>query len=142
MADLEQVLAPADLIPAGPLVPARQLISAMGLVMANPPLPACRLVPARLAFALIWTPLVRRCAAIILVAMFTSAALQFGKLDVIGHTLIVVVLLAIVGDNVGQGHATRLRHYLLVPVTYGLASTFFLGIYYGAHAALFGTTIF
>jgi hypothetical protein len=36
-----------DLIPAGPLVPARRLISAMDLVPANPPLPACRLVPAR-----------------------------------------------------------------------------------------------
>ena len=45
-------------------------------------------------------------------------------------------------DDVGQGHATKLQHYLLVPVTYGLALTFFLGTYYGAHAALFGTTIF
>jgi hypothetical protein len=103
---------------------------------------AAGVVEFTLAFALIWTPLVRRCAAIILVAMFTSAALQFGKLDVIGHSLIVVVLLAIVGDDVGQGHATKLQHYLLVPVTYGLALTFFLGTYYGAHAALFGTTIF
>ena len=31
--------------------------------------------------------------------MFTSAALQFGKLDVIGHALIVVVLLDIAGDD-------------------------------------------
>jgi hypothetical protein len=44
-ADLEPLLAPADLIPAGPLVPARRLISAMDLVPANPPLPACRLIP-------------------------------------------------------------------------------------------------
>lgn len=47
VADLEQLLAPADLIPARPLVPARRLISAIDLVPANPPLPACRLVPAR-----------------------------------------------------------------------------------------------
>jgi hypothetical protein len=46
-ADLEQLLAPGDLIPAGALVPARRPISAMGLVPANPPLPACRLVPTR-----------------------------------------------------------------------------------------------
>jgi hypothetical protein len=39
-ADLEQLLAPGDLIPAGVLVPARRLISAMDLVPANPPLPA------------------------------------------------------------------------------------------------------
>jgi hypothetical protein len=44
-ADLEQLLAPADLIPAGPLVPARRLISAMQLVPADPPLRACRLIP-------------------------------------------------------------------------------------------------
>jgi hypothetical protein len=45
IADLKQFLAPADLIPAGPLVPARRLISAIKLVPANPPLPACRLIP-------------------------------------------------------------------------------------------------
>jgi ATP-dependent DNA ligase len=39
-ADLEQLLAPADLIPAGPLVPARRLISAMDLR----PIRHCRLV--------------------------------------------------------------------------------------------------
>lgn len=103
---------------------------------------AAGVVEFTLAFALIWTPLVRRCAAIMLIAMFTSAALEFGKLDVIGHSLIVVVLLAIVGDDVGQVQATKLRYYLLVPITYSAALTVFLGIYYGAHAALFGTAIF
>jgi hypothetical protein len=44
-ADLEQLPSPGDLIPAGPLVLTRRLISAMGLVPANRPLPACRLVP-------------------------------------------------------------------------------------------------
>jgi hypothetical protein len=94
-----------------------------------------------LAFALTWTPLVRRCAAIMLIAMFASAAIQFGKLDVIGHALIVVVLLGIVGDDAKQEHATKLRDYLLVPVTYGTALALFLAVYYGAHAALFGTRI-
>jgi hypothetical protein len=102
---------------------------------------AAGVVEFTLALALTWTPLVRRCAAIILIAMFTSAALQFGKLDVIGHALIVVVLLGIAGDDAKQAHATKLRHYLLVPVTYGAALMLFLGIYYGAHAALFGTRI-
>jgi hypothetical protein len=52
---------------------------------------AAGVVEFTLALALTWTPLVRRCAAIVLIAMFTSAAVQFGKLDVIGHALIVVV---------------------------------------------------
>ena len=37
----EQLLAPADPIPARPLVPALRLVSAMHPVPANPPLPAC-----------------------------------------------------------------------------------------------------
>ncbi len=53
-----------------------------------------------LAFALIWTPLVRRIAAIMLAAAFIGAIAQFGKIDAIGHALIIVVLLAIAADNV------------------------------------------
>ncbi len=53
-----------------------------------------------LAFALIWTPLVRRVAAIMLAAAFIAAIAQFGKIDAIGHALIIVVLLAIAADNV------------------------------------------
>ena len=49
-----------------------------------------------LAFALMWTPLVRRVAAVMLAAMFVSAVFEFGKIDLIGHTLIVVALL---GDH-------------------------------------------
>ena len=79
---------------------------------------AAGVVEFTLALALTWTPLVRRCAAIVLIAMFTSAAVQFGKLDVIGHALIVVVLLGIVGDDAERAHATKLQHYLLVPISY------------------------
>ena len=53
-----------------------------------------------LAFALIWTPLVRRVSAIMLAAAFIAAIAQFGKIDAIGHALIIVVLLAISADNV------------------------------------------
>jgi hypothetical protein len=44
--DLKQLLAPANLISALPLVPALQPLSAMQLVPANPPLAARRLIPA------------------------------------------------------------------------------------------------
>ena len=61
-----------------------------------------------LAFALMWTPLVRRVAAIMLAAMFISAVFEFGKIDLIGHTLIVVVLLGIIADDGGkQAQAAR-----------------------------------
>jgi hypothetical protein len=42
--DLERLLAPADLIPARPLVRADRLVPASPLVAADPPLPAFRLV--------------------------------------------------------------------------------------------------
>ena len=92
-----------------------------------------------LAFALLWTPLVRRFAAVILAAMFISAIFEFGKMDMIGHTLIVVALLAIIADTGGK--TALVRYPWLVPVGYASALGGFLAIYYGAHALLFGTSI-
>jgi hypothetical protein len=92
-----------------------------------------------LAFALVWTPLVRRVGAIMLAAMFISAVFAFGKIDLIGHTLIVVALLGIVADDAGQ--PARLRDSALLPLGYAASLAVFLAGYYAAHAALFGTAI-
>jgi hypothetical protein len=89
-----------------------------------------------LAFALVWTPLVRRCAAIILAAIFISAVFEFGKVDAIGHSGIIVVLIAIAADDVRM--AVRARHVVLAPAWYGAALALFLFLYYAGHAALFG----
>ena len=88
-----------------------------------------------LAFALLWTPLVRRAAAIVLAGMFIGACFEFGKLDVIGHARIIIVLLAIAGDDARM--EVRRRYLLLAPVGYAAALAGFLGMYYGAHAVLF-----
>src|SRR5580693_5456294 len=77
-----------------------------------------------LAFSLIWTPLVRRVAAVMLGAMFVSAVFPFGKIDLIGHTLIVVALLAIVADDGGKP-ATRLSHAWIIPVAYASSLALF-----------------
>jgi hypothetical protein len=92
-----------------------------------------------LAFALIWTPLVRRVAAVMLTAMFVSAVVPFGKIDLIGHSLIVVSLLGIVADDGGK--LARLRDSWLLPFAYAASLAGVLATYYAAHAALFGTTI-
>jgi hypothetical protein len=92
-----------------------------------------------LAFALVWTPLVRRVAAIMLASMFVSAVFAFGKIDLIGHTLIVVVLLGIVGDSGGK--SALARYPWLVPVGFFGTLSFFLMMYYLAHAALFSTSV-
>jgi hypothetical protein len=91
-----------------------------------------------LAFALVWTPLVRRAAAIVLAGMFLGAILEFGKLDAIGHAPIVAVLMAIVGDNVSAPISNRLRALALAPACFAVALGGFLALYYAMHAALFG----
>jgi hypothetical protein len=88
-----------------------------------------------LAFALLWTPLVRRAAAIILAGMFIGACFEFGKLDVIGHAGIIIVLLVLIGDDARV--EVRRKHLLLAPVAYAVVLVGFLGLYYGMHAALF-----
>ena len=93
-----------------------------------------------LAFSLIWTPLVRRVGAIMLAAMFVSAVFPFGKIDLIGHTLIVVALLAIIADDGGKP-ATRLRYAWIIPVAYASSLALFLSAYYFGHELLFGTTV-
>ena len=92
-----------------------------------------------LAFALIWTPLVRRIAAVMLAAMFVSAVYAFGKIDMIGHTLIVVALVGIIADDAGE--PMRRRDSWLLPLGYAASLAAFLAVYYSSHAALFGTAI-
>ncbi|MCJ2068137.1 hypothetical protein MKK75_04810 [Methylobacterium sp. J-030] len=88
-----------------------------------------------LAFALIWTPLVRRMSAIILAAIFVSAVFEFGKVDAIGHSGIIVVLLGIAADDVRT--AVRVRDAAWAPAYFGGALATFLALYYGGHEALY-----
>jgi hypothetical protein len=92
-----------------------------------------------LAFSLIWTPLVRRIGAVMLTAMFVSAVFEFGKIDLIGHSLIVVALVAVIVDDASE--QAKIRRLWLVPTAYVVSLALFLGTYYVAHAELFGTTI-
>jgi hypothetical protein len=92
-----------------------------------------------LAFSLLWTPLVRRFGAIMLTMMFVSAAFEFGKIDLIGHSLIVIALIAIISDDAVA--PARLRHLWLMPASYAASLALFLGAYYVVHAELFGTSI-
>lgn len=91
-----------------------------------------------LAFALVWTPLVRRVAALILVGMFISACFEFGKVDTIGHSAIIAVLLAIIADNRRVENGWRVP--LLAPISFCLALAVTLFAYYAGHALLFQTT--
>ena len=90
-----------------------------------------------LAFSLVWTPLVRRLAALVLSVMFVSAVLDFGKIDAIGHSMIVVILIGILVD---EKPASRHGAWF-APVAYGGALAGYLTGYWGLHAVLYGTLI-
>jgi hypothetical protein len=100
---------------------------------------AAGMVEFTLAFALAWTPLVRRIAATVLLGMFISACFEFGKLDVIGHSAIIVVLVAILSDN--RPIAADYRAAWLAPAGLCGALTVTLFAYYVGHAAIFNTSI-
>jgi hypothetical protein len=101
---------------------------------------AAGVVEFAMSFALIWTPLVRRFAAVMLAATFVSAVAEFGKVDAIGHAPIIAVLLVIIGDQVKE--APRLaRRMVMLPLQYGGALAATLAIYYVGHSLFFGTTL-
>ncbi len=95
-----------------------------------------------LAFALLWTPLVRRSAAFILLGMFIGATAEFGKIDVIGHAVIVAVLLILTADNQRLAPQPRSWRWVTAPTfAYAAALLLFISAYYGMHSILFGTAI-
>ncbi|WP_223966567.1 hypothetical protein [Bradyrhizobium sp. RD5-C2] len=100
---------------------------------------AAGMVEFTLAFALIWTPLIRRCAAAVLTGMFISACFEFGKIDTIGHSAIIAVLFAIVADN--KVLARDRRAPWLAPVALCAALSLTLFVYYFGHAAIFKTSV-
>ena len=100
---------------------------------------AAGVVEFTMSFALIWTPLVRRAAAIMLTATFVSAIAGFGKVDAIGHAPIIAVLLAIIGDQAKE--KAKVRRLVWLPAHYAGALAAFIALYYVGHAALFGTTL-
>ena len=100
---------------------------------------AAGIVEFTLAFALVWTPLVRRCAAVLLAGMFISACFEFGRLDAIGHSAIIAVLFAIISDN-RTTENDRLAPWF-APVGLCVALTVTLFAYYVGHAVIFSTSI-
>ena len=94
---------------------------------------AAGVVEFSLAFALLGTPLMRRVAAIILAGMFCAAVLAFGKVDAIGHSPIIAVMIAVAADN----RPGRRQSPLLVPACYLPTCVAITGAYYGLHAVLF-----
>jgi hypothetical protein len=98
---------------------------------------AAGVVEFSLAFGMLWTPLVRRLSAIVLISMFVSAIFEFGKIDALGHLLIIVILLVIAADD----QSPRALRAVLAPLWYSGALASTILAYYLTHSLLFGTAI-
>ena len=48
-----------------------------------------------LAVSLLWTPIIRRAAALVLAVLMSAAIIEFGKIDAIGHIIPTALLIAI-----------------------------------------------
>jgi hypothetical protein len=93
-----------------------------------------------LGFGLLATPLMRRLSALGLLLIFTLAVFPFGRVDFIGHALIMMMIVAIAVDHTRELHFLKaVRHNTrLLPLSLtGFLAAFAIA-YWGLHAALFG----
>lgn len=93
-----------------------------------------------MGFGLLWTPLVRRLSAIALFVIFNAAVYPFGRVDLIGHALIMAIIVAIAADHSRDVDALPAvkRAFAGVPVALAAALVVFTGAYWGLHIAIYG----
>lgn len=103
-------------------------------------IPMAGLAEFTMGFGLLWTPLIRRLSAIALFVIFTAAVYPFGRIDLIGHALIMAVIVAIVADHSRDiGFLPAVKEKLAgVPLGLTAALVLFFGAYWGTHAAIYG----
>lgn len=93
-----------------------------------------------LGFGLTGTPLVRRLSALALLVIFVAAVWPFGRIDLVGHALIMAILVLIAADPAPRLNRWRpLRESLWgIPPGLALALVGFSSLYWGLHAAVYG----
>jgi hypothetical protein len=83
-----------------------------------------------------WTPLVRRLGALALAALLFAATFDFGKLDAVGHLMVIAVLLAVVADPGAEAPHCRPA---LAPIVSGAALLAAIFLYAGIHTLYYGS---
>ncbi|TFY98619.1 DUF305 domain-containing protein [Ramlibacter rhizophilus] len=92
-----------------------------------------------MGFGLLWTALVRRLSAVALFVIFNAAVYPFGRIDLVGHALIMAVIVAIAADPTPQVRFALRRSMWSIPPTLVAALLFFSGSYWGLHRLFYGT---
>ncbi len=96
-----------------------------------------------LGFGLVWTPLVRRLSGVALLVTFTTAVFPFGRIDLIGHGLIMAILIAVVAEQdreptpLARWQEAIRQPLLGVPLALAVALAIFGSGYAGLHALLY-----
>ncbi len=93
-----------------------------------------------MGFGLLWTPLIRRLSSVALLVIFLTAVWPFGRVDMIGHALIMSTIVLIALDPERQLHlAPKIRQSLLaVPISLAGALIVFATAYWGTHLLIYG----
>jgi hypothetical protein len=91
-----------------------------------------------MGFGLLWTALVRRLSAIALFVIFNAAVWPFGRMDLVGHALIMAVIVAIAADPTPQVRFAIRRPLWTIPAVLVAALAVFSGSYWGLHKVLYG----
>ena len=101
-----------------------------------------------LGFGLLWTPLVRRLSAVSLLLIFFTAVYPFGRIDLVGHALIMAALFLVAADPCREAKAIAVKMPNVMPhfgslasVPAGLAVALVVLVtgYWGLHGVFYGT---
>lgn len=95
-----------------------------------------------MGFGLLWTPLIRRLSAISLLIIFITAVYPFGRIDLVGHALIMGTLFLIAADPTPSGPKLSALAPALGSVPAGLLASIVIiaGSYWGLHGVFYDYT--
>lgn len=93
-----------------------------------------------MGFGLLWTPLIRRLSAVTLFIIFNAAVYPFGRIDLVGHALIMAIIVAIAADHTRTVSFLPAFKRTLVSIPIGLAAALvmFVTAYWSLHIAFYG----
>ncbi|WP_445503694.1 hypothetical protein [Microvirga sp. G4-2] len=101
-----------------------------------------------LGFGLLWTPLVRRLSAVSLLLIFFTAVYPFGRVDLVGHALIMAALFLVAADPCREAKALNVKvpttlprfgSLASVPAGLAVALVVLVTSYWGLHGVFYGT---